>query len=126
MAGLFSQTRALCEKCFLIFYRTWAWTAIRSFFLPVIFMWILGYAQNLIVQPGQYGIADPIPIKQLSEVIGDGKLVYVASTVGGLTSDMRNVMQTVTLGLRASQVIELDDPVDLLAVCKQNLRGSSP
>ncbi|KAJ8099088.1 hypothetical protein POJ06DRAFT_255912 [Lipomyces tetrasporus] len=125
MAGLFEQTRALYAKCFLIFFRTCLWTSIRSFFLPVIFMFILGYAQNLFVPRGQYGVADPTTVKQLSEVIGNRKLVYLASTVGGLTSDMRKVMQTVTSGLPASQVIELDDPVDLLTVCKQNLRGSS-
>ncbi|KAK9239022.1 hypothetical protein V1525DRAFT_431323 [Lipomyces kononenkoae] len=125
MAGLLAQTRALYEKCFLIFYRNSVWTAIRSFFLPVIFIWILGYAKNLFVPPGQYGVADPIPIRQLSEVIGDRKLVYLASTVGGLTSDMKKVMQTVTLGLPESQVIELDDPVELLTVCRQNLQGSS-
>ncbi|KAK9371343.1 hypothetical protein V1509DRAFT_614383 [Lipomyces kononenkoae] len=125
MAGLVAQTRALYEKCFLIFYRTWAWTAVRSFFLPVIFMWILGYAKNLFVPPGQYGVTDSIPIRQLSEVIGDRKLVYLASSAGGLTSDMRNVMQNVTLELPESQVIELDNPVDLLTVCRQNLQGSS-
>ncbi|KAK9324278.1 hypothetical protein V1517DRAFT_337094 [Lipomyces orientalis] len=86
---------------------------------------IQGYAQNLFVPRGQYGVADPAAVKQLSEVIGNRKLVYLASTAGGLTSDMRKIMQTVTSGLPASQVIELNDPVDLLTVCKQNLRGSS-
>ncbi|KAK9344351.1 hypothetical protein V1522DRAFT_423129 [Lipomyces starkeyi] len=125
MAGLVAQTHALYEKCFLIFYRTWAWTAIVRSFFPSSSCGFWDTRKICLSSAGQYGIADPIPIKQLSEVIGDRKLVYLASTVGGLTSGMRNVMQTVTLGLPASQVIELDDPVDLLTVCKQNRRGSS-
>ncbi|KAK9480475.1 hypothetical protein V1514DRAFT_350346 [Lipomyces japonicus] len=118
------QTYALSAKCALVFRRTWVSTLFRAFIFPVAFMWILGYARNLFVPAATYGVADPAPIQPLSEAIGDRDFVYLMQN-GTVTPEVRQFMMNVTYGIPPSQVIELDDPNDLLVACRQNLRGSS-
>lgn len=71
-----------------------------------------------------FGVADPAPIRPLADVIGDRDFVYLAEN-GTVSPEIRAFMMNVTYGLPPNQVIELDDPIDLLTICKQNLRGSS-
>ncbi|KAK9368495.1 hypothetical protein V1509DRAFT_646641 [Lipomyces kononenkoae] len=121
---LVRQTSALCSKSALIFKRTWIWTFFRAFVFPVAFMWILGYARNLFVPAATYGVADPAPVRPLAEAIGDRDFVYLMEN-GTVTPEVRMLMMNVTYGIPPEQVIELDDPIELLTICKQNLRGSS-
>ncbi|KAK9480821.1 hypothetical protein V1514DRAFT_288489 [Lipomyces japonicus] len=125
MAILLRQTCALSYKCMVLFRRTWFWTFFRSFILPVIFMFILGYAKNLFVPAARYGVATPKSLSTLPDVIGDRKLVYLARESGSLTPEMKRIMAIATSGVPSAQVIELNDSIDLLRVCKQNLRGAS-
>ncbi|KAK9457794.1 hypothetical protein V1511DRAFT_2355 [Dipodascopsis uninucleata] len=118
------QTLALSSKAGLTFRRTWFWTFFRAFVFPIAFMWIMGYARNLFVPAAVYGVADPEPVKQLSEAIGDRQFVYLMEN-GTITPEVREFMMNVTYGIPPEQVIELEDPFELLTVCKQNLRGSS-
>ncbi|KAK9322462.1 hypothetical protein V1517DRAFT_323218 [Lipomyces orientalis] len=123
-SAVLRQTAALCSKSGLVFRRTWFWTFFRAFVFPVVFMWILGYARNLFVPAATYGVADPAPIRPLAEAIGDRDFVYLMEN-GTVTPEVRMLMMNVTYGIPPEQVIELDDPLELLTVCKQNLRGSS-
>ncbi|KAK7207091.1 hypothetical protein BZA70DRAFT_4150 [Myxozyma melibiosi] len=125
MAPVGRQTLALVRKCFIVFWRTIAGSVFRAFVLPVVFAFAICLSQYLFAPSGRYGIETPYPLRSVAEVLGSRDFVYLSSEKGGLTDEIRNVMDKVTSGLPADQVIALDDPVDLLTVCRQSLRGAS-
>ncbi|KAK9448257.1 uncharacterized protein V1518DRAFT_384962 [Limtongia smithiae] len=123
-ATVWRQTWALSYKCGISFRRTWFWIVFRAFIFPVAFMWVLGYARNLFTPGAEYGVAEPAPVRTVAEAIGDRDFVYYMEN-GTVTPEVRELMMIVTEGVPPNQVIELDDPIQLLNICKQNLRGSS-
>ncbi|KAK9382932.1 uncharacterized protein V2V93DRAFT_320516 [Kockiozyma suomiensis] len=123
-SAVYRQTYALCIKSAITFRRTWFWTIFRAFVFPVAFMWILGYARNLFVPAATYGVADPAPIRPLTEAIGDRDFVYMMEN-GTVTPEVRELMMKVTYGIPPEQVHEIEDEIELLTICKQNLRGAS-
>ncbi|KAK9467470.1 hypothetical protein V1512DRAFT_223607 [Lipomyces arxii] len=125
MVSILRQTHALIIKNLLLFKRTWFFTTFRAFWLPIIFVAIIAYAQNLFGPVGNYGISTAIPVKQLKDTIEDRMLIYYPEEVNGLTDEIRAFMANVTTGLPADQVVELDDPIEIFRVCRQTLRGSS-
>ncbi|KAK9463384.1 uncharacterized protein V1516DRAFT_667624 [Lipomyces oligophaga] len=118
------QTAALTGKSFITFKRAWFWIIFRSFIFPIAFMWILGYARNLFVPAATFGVADPAPVRPLAEAIGDRDFVYLVEN-GTVTPELREFMMKVTYGIPPEQVYEIEDEIELLTICKQNLRGSS-
>lgn len=71
-----------------------------------------------------YGVADPAPIRPLTEAIGDRDFVYMMEN-GTVTPEVRELMMKVTYGIPPEQVHEIEDEIELLTICKQNLRGAS-
>ncbi|KAK9473660.1 uncharacterized protein V1510DRAFT_413533 [Dipodascopsis tothii] len=121
---LLRQTAALSTKCFITFKRTWMSSTFRAFWLPVIFMWALGYAKNLFSTPGKYGIATAAPVYELADVIGQRRLVFVNSHAN-ISDEVQEIYDAVTAGLDPDKVFLVEDEADLLTLCAQNLAGSS-
>lgn len=125
------QTRTLIWKNILIvLIRHPFSTPLRCFFLPVIFIGFLAYAQNLFIPPAHYGIGKSIPVRNFSNALdaaGGGRNRVVLVNGGFTGGDIQRVIQDVASTVKASgkDVEVVSDENELLTLCRSTLRGSS-
>lgn len=129
----FRQTWTLTSKTFLIVLLRHSFaTFIRAFILPIALIAFLSFARNLFVPPAVYGIGPITPIRTLTDALdfaaGTGRET-VAFVDNGLTGGdvervINNLADTVTRAGKKAEI--LHDPLELLTVCRSNLRGVTP
>lgn len=127
----FRQTRTLIWKNILIvLIRHPFSTPLRCFFLPVIFIGFLAYAQNLFIPPAHYGIGKAVPVRSFSNALkaaGGGRNRVVLVNGGFTGGDIQAVIQDIASTVKASgkDVEIVSDENELLTLCRSTLRGSS-
>lgn len=127
-----SQTIALVQKNFLVFYTSPIATIVRALILPLIVTLVLCYLKYLgiiLEESYDYGIATKsTPIKDLADAmkaVSKQKLVFVLN--GTTTGDVEPVMNGI-LALQGMQDMNLEiinDGNGLYDACKQTLKGQS-
>jgi ABC-type multidrug transport system ATPase subunit len=127
------QTGTLTSKTFLIVLLRHSFaTFVRALILPTALIAFLSFARNLFVPPAVYGIEPITPIRTLTDALdfaaGSGRET-VAFVDNGLTGgDIERVINSLAaIVTRAGKKAEiLHDPVELLTICRSNLRGVTP
>lgn len=127
--GFIRQTWTLCEKTLtLAVLRHWLGTAIRAFFAPIIFMFIIAYAKNFFVPPSEFGVGDPTPLRSLSDAVGmtaGGRNTFVFVDNGFTGGAIADVIGRVSEPMRQQglTVRTVESDTDLLTICRSSIRG---
>ena len=105
-------------------------TLFRAFWLPVVYVIILGYIRNIFIPPSQYGIATSTPVRSLVDAMdaAAGSRTTIAFVNSGLSGgDIDKVISNVAAPLKAAgkDVQFLTDEADLLTTCRSSLSGVS-
>lgn len=131
MVLVLRQIHALIYKNLLVaLVRRWVSTPFRAFFLPVVFVAFLAYAQRLFLPASVYGISQPYPVRSLSEAVTDAaggrdKLVFVNGgsqngEIAGLIARVTQPLQDVDV-----QILQLTDEGQLREECRNTILGTS-
>jgi hypothetical protein len=114
----------------IVLMRHTASTLFRAFWLPVIYVVILGYIRNIFIPPSKFGIATSTPVRSLVDAMDavTGSRTTIAFVNSGLSGgDIDKVVANVAAPLKATgkDVQFLTHDTDLLATCRSSLRGVS-
>jgi ATP-binding cassette subfamily A (ABC1) protein 3 len=105
-------------------------TVFRAFWLPVVYIVILGYIRNVFIPPSKFGIATSTRVRSLDDAMdaAAGSRTTLAFVNSGLSGgDIDKVIANVAAPLQSAgkDVQFLTHDTDLLTTCRSSLKGVS-
>ncbi|KDR85831.1 hypothetical protein GALMADRAFT_234928 [Galerina marginata CBS 339.88] len=125
MANLFwLQLRSLIWKNWIVLSKHAFWSILRCFILPIAYGAFLATAQVFLNRLNNYGIGEPVLIKDLqTQFNAKTALIWADGTDGTSNPTPANIIARVTSGFTPSQlalVKQIPNPADIPAQCPQN------
>lgn len=124
MAGLFwIQLRALIWKNWIVLSKHWFFNLIRCFILPIAYGAFLATAQLFLQKPNNYGLGQPTPIRNFTDIYDGSTLVWADGTNGTGSPTPQAIMDRISLGFSEQQrngLRKASSPADIPFACPQN------